>query len=126
MAAQEDHVSVVRMLLANGANPQLSTEEGFTPFAVAVQQGHSKVVELLLENDTSKGKIRLPALHVAAKRDDCKAAALLLQNDHPDVTSKSEFTPLHIAAHYGNENIAMMLLDKNADVNFLAKVSNND
>ena len=126
MAAQENHVNVVRMLLSNGANAALATEEGFTPFAVAVQQGHSKVVELLLENDTSRGKIRLPALHVAAKRDDCKAAALLLQHDHPDVTSKSDFTPLHIAAHYGNENIAIMLLDKNADVNFPAKVSTRD
>lgn len=75
-----------------------------------------------MENDT-KGKVRLPALHIAAKKDDCKAAALLLQNEHnPDVTSKSGFTPLHIAAHYGNENIAVILLDKGADVNFPAKV----
>ena len=44
---------------------------------------------VLLENDT-RGKVRLPALHIAAKKDDTKAAALLLQNDHnPDVTSKS-------------------------------------
>lgn len=43
-----------------------------------MQQGHDKVVTVLLENDT-RGKVRLPALHVAAKKDDCKAAALLLQ-----------------------------------------------
>ena len=49
----------------------------------------NKVVAVLLENDT-RGKVRLPALHIAAKKDDTKAAALLLQNDHnPDVTSKS-------------------------------------
>jgi hypothetical protein len=43
---------------------------------------------VLLENDT-RGKVRLPALHIAAKKDDTKAAGLLLQNDHnPDVTSK--------------------------------------
>ena len=47
-----------------------------------------KVVAVLLENDT-RGKVRLPALHIAAKKDDTKAAGLLLQNDHnPDVTSK--------------------------------------
>lgn len=46
-----------------------------------------------------------------------------LQNDHnPDVTSKSGFTPLHIAAHYGNDRIASLLYDKGADVNFAAKV----
>ncbi|XP_046392819.1 ankyrin-3 isoform X15 [Ischnura elegans] len=121
MAAQENHDNVVRFLLANGANQSLATEDGFTPLAVAMQQGHDKVVTVLLENDT-RGKVRLPALHIAAKKDDCKAAALLLQNDHnPDVTSKSGFTPLHIAAHYGNENIANLLLQRGADVNYSAK-----
>lgn len=43
-----------------------------------MQQGHEKVVTVLLESDT-RGKVRLPALHIAAKKDDCKAAALLLQ-----------------------------------------------
>ncbi|XP_052123789.1 uncharacterized protein LOC113210314 isoform X15 [Frankliniella occidentalis] len=121
MAAQENHDNVVKFLLANGANQSLATEDGFTPLAVAMQQGHDKVVAVLLENDT-RGKVRLPALHIAAKKDDCKAAALLLQNEHnPDVTSKSGFTPLHIAAHYGNEAIANLLLNKGADVNYSAK-----
>ncbi|XP_076752691.1 uncharacterized protein LOC143424501 isoform X1 [Xylocopa sonorina] len=121
MAAQENHDSVVKFLLSKGANQTLATEDGFTPLAVAMQQGHDKVVAVLLENDT-RGKVRLPALHIAAKKDDCKAAALLLQNDHnPDVTSKSGFTPLHIAAHYGNDRIAFLLYDRGADVNFAAK-----
>ena len=48
-----------------------------------------------------------------------------LQNDHnPDVTSKSGFTPLHIAAHYGNDRIASLLYDRGANVNFAAKVRN--
>ena len=108
--------------MSSGANQSLATEDGFTPLAVALQQGHDKVVAVLLENDT-RGKVRLPALHIAAKKDDTKAAGLLLQNDHnPDVTSKSGFTPLHIAAHYGNENIAALLLQRNANVNYAAKV----
>ncbi|KAL7038710.1 hypothetical protein ACKWTF_009667 [Chironomus riparius] len=121
MAAQENHDSVVKLLLANGANQSLATEDGFTPLAVAMQQGHDKVVAVLLESDT-RGKVRLPALHIAAKKDDVKAASLLLENDHnPDVTSKSGFTPLHIASHYGNEGIANLLIQKGADVNYAAK-----
>jgi len=121
MAAQENHDGVVKYLLSKGANQALATEDGFTPLAVAMQQGHDKVVAVLLENDT-RGKVRLPALHIAAKKDDCKAAALLLQNEHnPDVTSKSGFTPLHIAAHYGNVNIANLLHQKNANINYAAK-----
>ncbi|XP_069487089.1 ankyrin-2 isoform X5 [Ambystoma mexicanum] len=121
MAAQENHLEVVKYLLENGANQSTATEDGFTPLAVALQQGHNQVVAILLENDT-KGKVRLPALHIAARKDDTKSAALLLQNDHnADVQSKSGFTPLHIAAHYGNVNVATLLLNRGAAVDFTAR-----
>ncbi|KAI7810813.1 putative ankyrin-1-like [Triplophysa rosa] len=121
MAAQENHLDVVRYLLENGGNQSTATEDGFTPLAIALQQGHNQVVSLLLEHDT-KGKVRLPALHIAARKDDTKSAALLLQNDHnADVQSKSGFTPLHIAAHYGNVNVATLLLNRGAAVDFTAR-----
>ncbi|KAG7276773.1 hypothetical protein CRUP_001914 [Coryphaenoides rupestris] len=110
MAAQENHLEVVRYLLENEGNQSIATE-----------QGHNSVVSLLLEHDT-KGKVRLPALHIAARKDDTKSAALLLQNDHnADVQSKSGFTPLHIAAHYGNVNVSTLLLNRGAAVDFTAR-----
>uniref|UniRef100_A0A8C3B2B5 Ankyrin 3 n=1 Tax=Cyclopterus lumpus TaxID=8103 RepID=A0A8C3B2B5_CYCLU len=121
MAAQENHMDVVQFLLDRGSSQSIATEDGFTPLAVALQQGHDQVVSLLLENDT-KGKVRLPALHIAARKDDTKAAALLLQSDHnADVESKSGFTPLHIAAHYGNINVATLLMNRGAAVDFKAR-----
>lgn len=72
----------------NVINTTWYLQDGFTPLAIALQQGHNQVVSILLENDT-KGKVRLPALHIAARKDDTKSAALLLQNDHnADVQSK--------------------------------------
>ncbi|XP_034471914.1 ankyrin-3 [Drosophila innubila] len=121
MAAQENHDGCCRLLLSKGANPSLATEDGFTPLAVAMQQGHEKVVAVLLESDV-RGKVRLPALHIAAKKNDISAATMLLQHDpNADIVSKSGFTPLHIAAHYGNVNIASLLLERGADVNYTAK-----
>lgn len=63
-------------------------QDGFTPLAVALQQGHENVVAHLINYGT-KGKVRLPALHIAARNDDTRTAAVLLQNDpNPDVLSK--------------------------------------
>ncbi|XP_040012950.1 ankyrin-1 [Xiphias gladius] len=121
MAAQENHLEVVKFLLENGANQSLPTEDGFTPLAVALQQGHENVVALLINYGT-KGKVRLPALHIAARNDDTRTAAVLLQNDpNPDVLSKTGFTPLHIAAHYENMSVAQLLLNRGANVNFIPK-----
>ncbi|KAM7341268.1 ankyrin isoform 2-T3 [Cochliomyia hominivorax] len=121
MAAQENHDACVRFLLSKGAKPSLATEDGFTPLAVAMQQGHDKVVAVLLESDV-RGKVRLPALHIAAKKNDVTTANMLLQHEsNPDIVSKSGFTPLHIAAHYGNVGVAKLLIERGADVNFTAK-----
>ncbi|XP_074838135.1 ankyrin-1 isoform X11 [Carettochelys insculpta] len=118
MAAQENHLEVVKFLLESGANQNVATEDGFTPLAVALQQGHENVVAHLINYGT-KGKVRLPALHIAARNDDTRTAAVLLQNDpNADVLSKTGFTPLHIAAHYENLNVAQLLLNRGASVNF--------
>nr|XP_032813791.1 ankyrin-2-like [Petromyzon marinus] len=138
MAAQENHVAVVTHLLGTGANQAIATEDGFTPLAVALQQAHERVVELLLEGD-ARGRVRLPALHIAARKDDTRSAALLLhsgsngssstaqqqpESEHAKAlvnrTTESGFTPLHIAAHYGNVNVARLLLECGADPNYMA------
>ena len=54
---------------------------GFTALSVAVQQNHHQVATLLLEADAG-ARFELPALHVAAKKDDVKSLSLLLKNKH--------------------------------------------
>lgn len=58
---------------------------------MALQQGNERVVSVLLEHD-SKGKVKLPALHIAAKKDDMRSANLLLQNEQNDVNGETKVT----------------------------------
>uniref|UniRef100_A0A6Q2XA74 ZU5 domain-containing protein n=1 Tax=Esox lucius TaxID=8010 RepID=A0A6Q2XA74_ESOLU len=121
LASKEGHVKMVLELLHAGIVLETTTKDGFTPLAVALQQGHENVVALLINYGT-KGKVRLPALHIAARNDDTRTAAVLLQNDpNPDVLSKTGFTPLHIAAHYENLSVAQLLINRGANVNFTPK-----
>lgn len=73
----------------------MRSQDGFTPLAVALQQGHERVVALLIDND-SRGRVRLPALHIAAKKDDVKAAALLLQQEPDNIHTQAT---VRIALH---------------------------
>ena len=63
----------------------------FTPLTVATQQGHHQSVVVLLEAEADP-KQQLPALHVAARKDEAKAAALLLRNGHgADLVTKVRY-----------------------------------
>ena len=55
-------------------------QDGFTPLAVALQEGRNGVVDLLIDKDNN-GKVKLPGLHITAKKDDAQAASLMLR-DH--------------------------------------------
>lgn len=46
-----------------------------------------------------------------------------MENFIKNLHFQSGFTPLHIAAHYGNTNVCNLLIQRGADVNFKAKVS---
>lgn len=59
---------------------------------MALQQGHSEVVIVLMEND-SRNRMRLPALHVAAKKEDILAATLLVQNGQSVCQTIKVFSP---------------------------------
>lgn len=68
-----------------------------------------------LINYGTRGKVRLPALHIAARNDDTRTAAVLLQNDpNADVLSKvCDFSMLSLGASphpQGEQQLGMLYL----------------
>uniref|UniRef100_A0A3Q2Q280 Ankyrin 3 n=1 Tax=Fundulus heteroclitus TaxID=8078 RepID=A0A3Q2Q280_FUNHE len=114
LAGQAD---VVKELVTNGANVNAQSQNGFTPLYMAAQENHLEVVRFLLENNASQsiatetftGLIKL-SLYSTSHTAKC--------NTNRD---NSGFTPLHIAAHYGNINVATLLLNRGAAVDFMAR-----
>ena len=51
MAAQEGHEDIVNYLLENGADQNLTMDEGFCPIDIAMQQGHDNIVSILIEHE---------------------------------------------------------------------------
>lgn len=73
-------------------------KDGYLPLDVAMQQGHGKLVASLLENDPSN-TVALPALHVAAKKNDTKTASFLVENGFA-INTPSKVS-LRVFAHLG-------------------------
>ena len=77
----------------NSAGCGVVRQGGFTALSVAVQQNHHQVAAVLLEAEAGS-RFQLPALHVAAKKDDVKSLSLLLKSKHdPNSVTKVKIRP---------------------------------
>ena len=92
VAAQNGHVSVVDVLLVNGANPNLTKTTGATPLFIAAQQNYTEIV-----------------------------ASLLKAGCNPNAPTAQGVTPLMIAAFQGNTDVARKLLEGGADANLVGQ-----
>ena len=74
------HVSIVKMLIKNGANPNVREGGGFTPLHTAAANGNPEIIQMLilcgadLHAQTSDGKI---ALELAKSKGHHQAAEIL-------------------------------------------------
>ena len=116
-AARENNLALVMELLDKGVGIDLRSVEGDTILHVAVNEGHTGMVEALLKvpglDVNGVDEDGNTALHLAAKWGaNQKVVEILL--DAPSIavnaTNKDCDTALHCATMYGHVNIAEMLL----------------
>lgn len=110
MAARDGRLSVVKLLLKNGANP--AAKDNF-PLRFAALNGHLAVVELLLKNGADPTALDNAAIRNASENGHLEIVKLLLKNG-ADPAAKDNYA-LRTAAEKGYLEVVELLLKNGAD-----------
>jgi hypothetical protein len=118
LALRGGSAQVVQVLLAHPelkADAANTTEE--TPLMMAALRGELEPARRLLERGASLERPGWTPLHYAASGPNPALVKLLLDRGSPiDARSPNGTTPLMMAARYGAEESAALLLERGADV----------
>ena len=118
IASKNNHFSLVS---AYGAEPNVSTNNGWTPLMIASQSGHADVVELLLDKNVpinAQNKNGKTAVYIASQNGHFSVVSTLLNNGaESNITTNNGWTPLMIASQNGHGDVVELLLEKNVPVN---------
>jgi hypothetical protein len=119
LSSQVGDTSKIETLLAEGANKEISDEDGDTPLMIAALKGHIAAVRALLMNGAkadAKNKSGDTALIYAAGVGN-KEIVLALLNHGADinVVNSDKYSPLIMAAANGHTPVVQTLLEKDID-----------
>ena len=120
-AVYQGDLELVKFLLGPNTRLDISNNEKMTPLHHAAQFGHLDILKILLENEAdvnAQDNKQWTPLHHAAKSGHYEVVIELLNaGANTEVQDMDMATALHLAA--GFKNIAMLLLENNANIKAL-------
>jgi ankyrin repeat protein len=121
-AVSNGYPSVIVLVIAHGADPNVRTAIGNTPLLLAAPNGNPKVAAALLAHGAevnAKNDLFNTALHLAAARDLTDFAAVLIKHGaRVNAINRDGNTPLHQAARFTDQfKIMRLLLETRANPN---------
>ena len=121
LAVFRNHFSVVKFLLAMGADVRIKEKDGFTVYIAAAYKGYLEILKLLVTYNNSLlnevNNINGTPLFLATwKGHEDVVRYLLSMNVDVSIKHKDGLTVYNLAAREGHLNVLKVLLDHNRDL----------
>ncbi|KAK1463914.1 hypothetical protein CMEL01_12675 [Colletotrichum melonis] len=122
MAAHKNRVEVLQLLFKAGSQIDPTTEHGETPLTIAMHLGCFEAAQFLIEvgaevDHSAPGAERI--ICQALKAGNTRIAIALIRGG-ADLTTpllrNSSMTPLHLAAHYGQNDVLATMISTGVDL----------
>lgn len=118
-AARGGHLEVARLLLARGAEVDLTPRGDATPLIIAARHGHPGTARLLLEHGADPNRVvpgdGSPLIAAAAGGEEEIARMLLAAGADPNTWVEGDESPLFHAVNGGDREMVRLLLENGAD-----------
>ncbi|XP_059448139.1 ankyrin repeat-containing protein At5g02620-like [Corylus avellana] len=124
-AVRYNHLEVVKLLISKDPDFSYSANDaGETPLYIAAERGFEDVLFEILDKCKSPmhgGPLGRTALHAAVMPSGTGMIKRILEtiDGISREVDNNRWTPLHLAAYFGYENIAKQLLDKDREVAYM-------
>ena len=112
-AAQMGHAEALKMLLAQGADPNIKGKGGETALSLALEYDHSEIAAILQQRGAKASILD------AASEGDVESVRAQLKSNPEAMKARDAigYSPLYHAAEAGHSEVAAVLLAAGAEAN---------